>query len=187
MGTLIGLGLAFTVHAQAPTSKNLISGTESNDNPYIQADVIYKPNPPSEPKITVDQRTTGTNIRNQAPISVAAIRQYLESKGSPLAAYSDQIAASPYSGTILGICTIEQYGCSKAPNSSPYNFWGIMGRNGLAKYENYAVGITAINDWLASHEANHPTIESLNGYYVQPASTAWLSTVLKIKKQLEAN
>lgn len=57
---------------------------------------------------------------------------------------------------------------------------------GLRYFATAEEGIAAIDIWLASHEAKHPTIESLNGYYVYPASQNWLNVVLKTKAELES-
>lgn len=47
-------------------------------------------------------------------------------------------------------------------------------------------GIEAIETFLEKAEAKHPTIESLNGWYNQPASKNWLNTVIKTKAKVES-
>jgi hypothetical protein len=157
------------------------------------------PNKPEEPSKTstgvggvLVRRTNGAQMqtayngrhstRAEKQISEQSLEQYLSAKGSPLALYSPNILASPYWSTIIGICTIEQYGCTRAPGN---NYWGIgPGRT----YPTPEAGIHAISDLLAKYETDgkHTSIESLNGFYVQPASNNWLQTVLKTKAYLES-
>jgi hypothetical protein len=94
------------------------------------------------------------------------------------------VAQSPYATTIIGICTIEQSSCSRRPGGTNWNLWGIGGASGLKYYATAEEGIAAINNWLAAHEAGHPTIESLDGFYVVPYSQTWLNVVLKTQTSL---
>ncbi len=134
----------------------------------------------------------GHSTRNSKPISEDTIRGWLNSQtskgrvGSPLAEYSAQIAASPYSSTILAICYIEQNHCVSAPG---FNYWGI----GPGKrYKSQEEGIAAINAFLERSEANHPTIESMRHWYCYAGYTeshicpGWEETILKIKAQIES-
>jgi hypothetical protein len=57
----------------------------------------------------------------------------------------------------------------------------------VCKYPTLEAGIEAIHSLLTRYEAKgKDTIEELNGYYVQPASTNWYNTVLKTKLHLES-
>ncbi len=57
----------------------------------------------------------------------------------------------------------------------------------LLQFATLSAWITAENNFLAHAQASgHTTIESLNGWYVQPASNSWLQTVLTTKQQVES-
>ena len=167
--------------------------TVQQDSDYTSADIIIKDNAiqpnqnlslgkPNGNPTRIHDRRHSTRAENQIPVE--ALTSYLEERHSPLAAMSAQLLQSPYYSTIIGICTIEQYGCTKAPGN---NYWGIMGSSGLRKFSSLEGGIEAIDALLARYEDNgHNTIESLNGYYVQPASQNWLNTVLNTKELLES-
>jgi hypothetical protein len=159
--------------------------------------VVYKPNVES-PKPTghedgvsgisgpLGHSTAHHSIRATTAVSLEALRQRLSSWNSPLEDQASLLLRSPYWSTILGICAIEEYHCSVLPGGNNWNLWGIGGAGGLQFYATPEEGIAAINDWLAAHEATYPTIESLNGYYVVPASANWQSVVISVKSELES-
>jgi hypothetical protein len=127
----------------------------------------------------VEVRRHSTRAEKQIPSE--ALRLFLKDTGSPLAEFSDQILASPHWSTIIGICWIEQYHCTHGPN---FNLWGIGPHH---RYSSYEESINAISDLLSKYEIRgKDTLEELNGYYVQPASNNWLSTVLRIKSEVES-
>lgn len=123
------------------------------------------------------------SIRAEKEVSEQNLRVWLSKHESPLEPYSEQLAKSPYSSTIIGICTIEQYSCTKAPFN---NYWGIFCGKALCRYDSIPNGIQAANDLLDKMYNNgHTTVESLNCYYVVPCSSNWLNTVLATKQTLE--
>jgi hypothetical protein len=152
----------------------------------VNHSVIYKPQVAAAPPAVNDSGSDGLSIRATSVISTEALRQRLSSWNSPLEDYASVLLRSPYWSTILAICVIEQYHCSVLPGGNNWNLWGIGGAGGLQFYATPEEGIAAINDWLAAHEAAHPTIESLNGYYVVPASANWQSVVIGVKSELES-
>jgi len=189
--------LASTAAKPKPNIQNKIIVAVHQDN-YTSKDIVIKngaiialaqiPNPtsnirPSRKAVGIPSGRHSTRAEKQ--ISPELLRQYLGGKGSPLAGYTESLLQSPYWSTIIGICTIEQYGCTRAPGN---NYWGIMcGKGKLCAYSSIPDGISAINALLTKYEANgHDTIESLNGYYVVPASSNWYNTVLSTKLKLES-
>jgi hypothetical protein len=136
----------------------------------------------SMPARTGVQPSGRHSTKAEKTIPVQSLQLYLQSKGSPLAPYAGQILQSPYWSTIIGICTIEQYGCTHAPYN---NYWGIGPGK---KFASLPDGIEAISNLLQKYENDkkHTTIESLNGYYVVPASASWYNTVLITKLKLES-
>jgi hypothetical protein len=168
------------------------------DSEYVSENLIIKDNAIIAPRnqSSVGQGSSKASARPAEPsgrhstraektIPVEKLRAYLEEKGSPLAPYASNILASPYWSTILGICTIEQYGCTKGPN---FNLWGIMcGSGRVCAYKSWEESIEAIHSLLTKYEARgKDTIEELNGYYVVPASQNWFNVVLKTKQHVEA-
>lgn len=124
------------------------------------------------------------STRAEKQISEEALLLYLQQRNSPLAGFSSQILASPYWSTIIGICTIEQYGCTRAPGN---NYWGIMCGGKVCTYQTMELGIAAVSSLLDKmYDRGRTTVESLNGHYVVPASSNWLNTVLKTKLELES-
>lgn len=165
---------------------NTVAAPVKYSDPLSHDNVIYKPVLPAAEAFRILPRRMSHSIRADKTISEESLRQYLASKGSPLSDYSKEILASPFWSTIIGICTIEQYSCSRLPGGTNWNLWGIGGSSGLKRYATAEEGITAINGLLAGYEARgYDTIERLNGYYVQPASTNWFNTVIKTKLTLE--
>ena len=187
-------GLLVTKPAIATAPYNQI------DSEYISEDIIIKDNAiqaktpiqVNRPSISLqgppDRRHS---TRAEKTIPVEKLQAYLEQKGSPLAPYAGNILESSYWSTILGICKIEQSKaggiCNRLPGGQNWNLWGIGGASGLNYYSTAEEGIAAISDLLTKYEARgYDTIEKLNGYYVQPASSNWFNVVLRTKQELES-
>ena len=150
---------------------------------------IYKPLWP--PAQVPDRKAVATGPRTSTranrQITAEALGHFLEGKNSPLAPYASLILDSPHWSTVIGICTIEQYGCSRLPYGTNWNLWGIGGAAGLRVYKTPEEAIAAITALLARYEERgYDTIEELNGYYVQPASQNWYSVVTKTKAHIES-
>lgn len=175
--------LALPANAQTPTTTELLPQT----GPERPVDL---PTPtPTKAKVVV--KKSATSIRANNAVSAGALADYLKSQvgpkgtdGSPLAPHAALLLESPHWSTIIGICTIEQYNCTRAPAN---NYWGIMcGKGVLCKYATLEEGIRAISTLLEKYESRgKDTLEELNGYYVVPASNNWYNTVLKTKLKVE--
>lgn len=170
-------------------TKSLADQENNSNQNNLANNVIYKPNPPSEPKKVVEtpqpKPLEGHSIRANNQVSEEALRQYLESKKSPLVSVVGQLRESPYWSTIIGICTIEEYSCSVNPHGTN-NLWGLMSRGSLISYPTLGEGLAAIEVFLAKAEANgRTTIESFRGWYCASACTNWESTVIKTKLKVE--
>jgi len=183
-GLLLGILLSFLLFrpaiAQAPKQKN-----EVLQDPNLLVQHYVPITPPSNQRPRSAQSSGRHSTRAEKQISIEQLTLFLQSKGSPLTPYAAQILESPYWSTIIGICTIEQYSCTHAPYN---NYWGIMRPGGgLQRFATMGEAINAIDSLLAKYEARGKrTIEELNGYYVVPASTTWLNTVLTTKLHLES-
>ena len=55
----------------------------------------------------------------------------------------------------------------------------------LKKFKDFPEAIDYMDAYLARAEVNHPTIESLNGWYVYPWSANWQNTVINAKIEVE--
>lgn len=156
-------------------------------NPLSPENVIYRPNiQPDIRQASVVGNTANHPIRASKSVSSEALRQYLEAKHSPLVDSAGIIAQSAFSSTIIGICAIEEYGCTVNPFGSN-NLWGIMCGSGvLCRYADLPTGIDAINRFLERAEARgRTTIESFRGWYCASACTTWEPTVIKVKLLVE--
>lgn len=164
--------------------------TKLNDRPVITPITnIPEPTPPPKSnEVGREVRGNGTPIRASKTISEDALREFLESKSSPLSGNVRQIAQSPYWSTIIAISAAEQ-SFYKQPATSPFNMWGRMFPRCciLKKYSSWEEAIADQDAYMRDYwEARgYTTIESLNGRYVYPASSSWLNTVLKIKQEVE--
>lgn len=165
---------------------------------YENTQEITQPSTPVlKPEPRPDQSKHGTSLKSPQPISEEKLRAYLASLtgpgtvGSPLASHATQLVASEYVGTIVGICAIEQYNCTRAPY---HNYWGIMKPGGgLKRYGSLEEGIADIHAHLARRESQGlTTIESLRGRYCvdkrYPGAVCpnWEPYVKRIKAQVEA-
>lgn len=161
--------------------------------PYVQTTnreldqpILDSGKAPESPASPVRVQDSSHSIRANNQITEEALRQYLETKNSPLADFSGQVLSSPYWSTIIAICTIEEYSCSVNPYGSN-NLWGLMSHGKLIRYNSLSDGIDAIASFLERAETTgRTTIESLNCWYVQPCSSNWESTVISTKEKLEA-
>jgi hypothetical protein len=105
----------------------------------------------------------------------------------------DRLMASEYWSTIVAICTIEQYSCSRVPQGTNWNLCSIMGCHGLCTYTTAEEGITAIDSFLAKAERNGRTTSNAMldniatpNYSENHICPKWEPTVLKVRRELEA-
>jgi hypothetical protein len=194
-----GIILLYPLHSVAATwsSAPINQASWSEADQVSLLNVIYKPNPPvvevgqPSPQRVVTTRAK-TSIRAATTMPDEALRQYLESKGSPLSDYVQELLESPYWSTIIWICTIEEYSCSVNPHDSN-NLWGIMCSGSICSYPSLEAGIAAIDAFLRKAESNgRDTIEEFRGWYCvndkYPGKICpnWESVVLRTKSQLES-
>jgi len=126
--------------------------------------------------------TTGIDLKSPQFADPLKLRFYLEAQGSPLAEYSVQIANSQFWALIIGVCSIEQYNCSKAPYN---NYWGMMTSGGLRHFASLDKAISYMDSYFTKLYTTRKTVESLRGYYCQSECTNWYPVVLRVKKTLE--
>jgi len=159
---------------------------------------IYKTQVELPPELhrEIPQLQTTHPIRASKTISEEALRQYLQSKGSPLGDFTGQLLQSPFWSTIIAITAAEQ-SFSKNPQcwngntrQLSNNLYGMMKpggeRAGIRCFDSIMDGWNYMDDWFEKVEPRRPTIESLRGYYCASACLSWEPTVLRIKNELES-
>ncbi len=153
-------------------------------NPPAQTITPASPGVLAVPKRIPDNQTKGVATDLKSPkADPEALRKYLVGAGSPLAPYADQIAKSEFWALLVGICTIEQYGCTKAPN---WNYWGMMKPGGgLRTFQTAEEAIDYMDGYFIRLYEKRKTVESLRGYYCASECTNWEPTVLRVKTLLE--
>lgn len=191
----MGLAIALTAYASnRDKGDSPVSKTETNYSSELIRDGAIHNRYPPQPTARQRSAISHTPIRADETGTAEALRQYLQSKGSPLAPFTDRLLESEYWSTIIGICTIEQYSCSRLPGGDNWNLWGLMrAGGGLQRFETAAGGIQAIDSFLSKAESRgRTTIESFRGWYCvnrnYPGNVCpnWEPTVLKVKNELEA-
>jgi len=196
------LSLFFDIKTAAQSNSRTQLGYPVTTSLSSPENVIYKPfEPPapySAPTLVVrGSRSTGvgTSLRANRTVGDEALRGWLDERDSPLAPFTTELLASEYWSTILGICTIEQYSCTRLPHGTNWNLWGIMKPGGgLQFYATAEEGIAAIHSFLQRAETlrGRPTIESFRGWYCYSASDPehicrnWEPVVLRVKAELES-
>ncbi|HEY5918585.1 MAG TPA: hypothetical protein VIU13_14310 [Chryseolinea sp.] len=158
--------------------------------PIITEEIIEIPEPPKpstiEIKKPVPVSTKGIDLKS-APPDVAKLQNYLTEIKSPLAPHAAELAKSEFWALLIGICHIEQHGCTTAPKN---NMWGMMNpggsKAGIRSFADLPEAIAYMDSYFIRLYPRKSTIESLRGYYCASACTTWEPTVKKIKAKLEA-
>lgn len=132
-----------------------------------------------------------TSIRATKTISGQALRQYLQSKGSPLLGEEEQLLASPFFSTIIAISAAESTYCKHIPNE--FNCWGLTPLKGeksdgkWAKFDSFQEVMDDLNYRLPYYESLWGGLENWVGpkRYCASECSNWLRTVLKVKNEVE--
>jgi hypothetical protein len=116
-----------------------------------------------------------------------SLKQYLQSKGSPIAAFADEIPAK-YNNykRVIAISFVESNMCKRTPkirtkhgSVETHNCSGIGG--GSRVYGSYEEWFADMNNLMNKpNYANRP-LEKFLGYYVVPGSKNWLNGVKKVE------
>lgn len=133
------------------------------------------------------------NSQNQNPknknenieVQSKMLRAYLESKGSPLADYTDILLAQKDWKTILAISNAES---TLGKHCYYNNCSGIYGRYnqgyaGLKRYETKADWIVDLQELLTKRYSGW-TLDKMNGIYVYPSSTSWIRATKSVYTDL---
>lgn len=121
----------------------------------------------------------------RAPLNVD-VREYLESKGSPLAPHTETLLKQEHWKLIIAISAIESSYCKRQLG---YNCWGITDSSGAYKsYGSFDEAIIDANGLITRWQARGRwlTVEDMNCHYVVPCNPTWVSVVNTVLSTLES-
>lgn len=112
------------------------------------------------------------------------LREYLLSKGSPLAEHVDTLLKQKHWRLLVAISAIESQYCKRQLG---FNCWGIGGNGDYRKYKGYDEAIIDANELIVWWQARGRwlTIEDMNCNYVVPCNPNWVNVVNKTLDDLE--
>ncbi len=116
------------------------------------------------------------------------VKAYLESKGSPLAVYADEIVKQPQWQRALAISYVESnFGKRCADN----NCSGIGGAPSMKSWRKYPTKLDWFKDLSAllekpTYKVKYTNCNSMKGVYVVPGSATWVNGCNKISNELIA-
>ena len=119
-----------------------------------------------------------TAIINQ---KVYLVRNYLESKDSPLANYTEILLAQPNWKTIIAISNAES---TLGKHCYMNNCSGIFGQNGLKTYDTVPDWIVDMQN-LLSNRYDGWTLQQMDGIYVYPRSSSWFIATTTVYQDLD--
>lgn len=117
---------------------------------------------------------------------VTLVRAYLEDKNAPLANYTEILLAQPEWKKIIAISNAESnmgLHCYVNNCSGIFGYNAVTGKYGLRTYENIPAWIVDMNS-LIEKRYSAMSLEKMNGIYVQPKSSNWISASGKIYNDL---
>ncbi len=117
---------------------------------------------------------------------VKSLQDYLESKGSPLAPYADQIVTLPQWQHALGITFVESNYCKRAAN---FNCGSVGVKPGHSQWRQFTTpydGFKAVSDLLEKpiYKDKYNTCKKKLKVYVVPGSPNWLRGCEKVEKEM---
>jgi hypothetical protein len=132
---------------------------------------------------------------------VAIIKQYLDSKNSPMASASKTLVKLENWKLIIAISNAESTFCRQIPRSSKgvpnYNCWGIGGASNMHQLgSDINVAVIKMNKFLNDNPRgksySHMTLDEMNGIYCQDAKRPgrecknWEENIQKVINELNA-
>ncbi|OGE73965.1 MAG: hypothetical protein A3I07_04130 [Candidatus Doudnabacteria bacterium RIFCSPLOWO2_02_FULL_42_9] len=169
---------------KAPTSKEPILVFDENDKAY--QDIIDSIN------YVLRGKQNNEEVRKQAVRQGhlrIKVKNYLETKKSPLAEHTDILITMPNWKRIVALANAESSMCRKYPVSLA-NCWGVGGSNLWDMGNNLGDGIMEMNKFLENYPLRsnvkyaQMTFKQMNGLYKQPAKAHWLYNVQVIYDDL---
>ena len=119
----------------------------------------------------------------ETPRLEASVREYLESKDSPLAAHTTVLLEQKHWKLLIAISAIESQYCKRQIS---WNCWGIGGDSAYRHYSSIPEAIVdadaLIERW--QQRGRWLTVEDMNCHYVVPCNPNWVYVVNDVLKKL---
>lgn len=152
----------------------------------VQAHSIVFEKAPETPTVTfLNQYPPG--LEKTTPLvdrRVALLKQYLQSKKSPLAPYADVLVKHLHYRLILGIAFAESNFCKR--NIKPHNCWGLGGGQPAA-YPDYSYAISRADYFIQKYfEDGLTNPELMRNRWVGWQHPGWPNAVQTVAEELEA-
>ena len=121
----------------------------------------------------------------QPPSTEAVVKQYLESKQSPLAAHTEFLLQHEHWKLLIAVSAIESQFCKRKID---FNCWGIGGDSAYRHYKSYEEAITDAHNLIEKWHAKGRwlTVEDMNGSYVVPGNPNWVRVVNHTLEEIES-
>ena len=121
----------------------------------------------------------------QQPSLNILVREFLESKDSPLAPDVDFLLEQKHWKLLIAISHIESQFCKRKIS---FNCWGIGGDTAYRHYSSYTEAIKDSNDLIERWQLRGRwlTIDDMNCHYVVPCNPNWVKVVNSTLKELDA-
>jgi hypothetical protein len=113
------------------------------------------------------------------------VRQYLESKNSPLANDVEHLTSLEHWKLLIAISAIESQYCKRQLS---YNCWGIGGDSAYRHYSSFQEAATDADALITRWQARGRwhTVEDMNCHYVVPCNPNWVRVVNNVLNELDA-
>jgi hypothetical protein len=137
------------------------------------------PHPAKDASVEMKQQETAPQVSLQQEV-----RDYLESKQSPLAPETDFLVSQKHWRLLIAISAIESQYCKRQLG---FNCWGVGDDSAYRHYSSIRAAITDAND-LIEHwqkKGRWLTVEDMNCSFVVPCSPNWVRVVNKVLKDIE--
>ena len=141
--------------------------------------LLPKNSGPPLPTPEFSQKEIQTPSLKQTGFKLGAnLKNYLQTKKSPLAEEVDYLLTKPNWKLVLAITRIESQFCTRALGN---NCWGIKAGANYAKYATLQDGIAAADSLIAKWQARGRwlTVEDMSCSYVVPCSGNWVTVTKK--------
>ena len=128
--------------------------------------------------------TPSTIEYKRAEAPTLQIREFLESKNSPLAPETEVLLQQKHWKLLIAISAIESQYCKRQLGN---NCWGIGGDSAYRHYGSVKEAIIDANDLIEhwQEKGRWLTVEDMNCHYVQPCNQNWVNVVNKVLLELE--
>ena len=115
---------------------------------------------------------------------IELVREYLQSKNSPLADESELLLKQKHWEFLIAISAIESEFCQRQLS---WNCWGIGGDMYYRHYSSLRAAIIDADDFITHWQSKGRwlTVEDMNCSYVQPCNENWVRVVKKVLADLE--